>query len=96
MATWGQHKLLNGILIPQFLEEIGMEVTKDNADAVKGMFKKYLDVHSTSFLSEKDMWKFIQAFYMLAAREFSVELTQEQARMTMEELLHQTNTDYEL
>ena len=95
MATWSQHKILNGVLIPQFLDAVRIGATKENVLAVKKMFKQYLDVASTSLLSERDMWKFIQAFQMLSAREFGVELPENFAEKTMEELLNHTTNGYE-
>lgn len=95
MAEWNQFKLLHGILLPQFLSAVGLEVTNENALAVKIIFKDYLDVASTASLSEGDMWKFIQAFYMLSAREFGVELTEDFANLTMREALNQINYDYD-
>ena len=94
MSKVSQHRLLNGIIIPQFLEAMGIEPTKEMVLNVKEMFKKYLKVRSTAALSDRDMSRFIQAFLMLAAREFSVELTFDFAKKTMEQILTETNRSY--
>jgi hypothetical protein len=96
MATHSQHKLLNGILIPEFLAYFRIEATKDNVSATKEIFKRYLKVAHTSMLSDRSMQRFVEAFKMLAAREFGVEIPIRDAEKTMTELLNQTNEDYDL
>lgn len=96
MATASQHRFLNGILIPQFLEAMGIEVDKETVSAVRTMFKKYLRVGSTSALSPRQMSKFCEAFIMLAAREWGLEIPLQDAETTMTELLNQTTEDYDL
>lgn len=91
MATPSQHKLLNGIIIPQFLEGVEIEVTKEAVLETKEIFKRYLRVHSTASLSDRDMSHFINAFVMLAAREWGIELTEDFAEKTMRQILNETN-----
>ena len=95
MSRVNQHRLLNGIIIPQFLEAMGIDVTKENVLAAKEMFKRYLQVAHTSALSDEHMSAFIQAFLMLASREFGVELTYDFAEKTMRQILIEVNKDYD-
>jgi hypothetical protein len=94
MASWEQHKLLNGVIIPQFLDAMGVEATKEAVHETKEIFKRYLRVHSTASLSDRDMSHFINAFCMLAAREWGIELTEEFAEKTMTQILKETNYGY--
>ena len=87
MADYKQHRYLNGILIPQLLEALGIEVNKANRLEVKSMFKRYLKTYSTAALDDKTMSKFIEAFRMLCSRELGYELPFEDAEKSMTQLL---------
>jgi len=91
VATHGQHKLLNGILIPDFLLSLGIEVSKENVLATKEMFKRYLRVAHTSLLDDNNMQKFCGAFCMISAREFGREIPISEAEKTMTQLLKEYN-----
>ena len=91
MASVDQHKLLNGIIIPQFLDRLQIEVTPEAVLETKEIFKRYLQVRSTASLSDRDMASFIGAFLMLASREWGIELTEEFAEKTMRQILKETN-----
>jgi len=87
----GQFKLLHGILIPQFLSRLGITPTPEAVLETKEIFKRYLRVHSTASLSDRDMSYFINAFVMLAAREWGIELTEDFAAKTMVQILKEAN-----
>jgi len=87
VATHGQHKLLNGILIPDLMESLGIEYTKEKALIIKEAFKTYLDTASTSDLPERVMAIWTEAFKMLCSREFGVEVPLEDANKSMKQLL---------
>jgi hypothetical protein len=93
-ARVSQHRILNGIILPQFCEAVGIYPSKDNVEEVKKLFKRYLKVASTAALSDRDMSMFIQAVCMLSAREFGVELTFDFAKKTMIEILNEVNYDF--
>ena len=94
MATHGQHKLLMGILIPDFMRQFGIEVNKDSVLIVRQIFKDYLKVAHTSALDDRNMQKFCEAFKMLAAREFGVEVPLIDAEKTMTQLLKDYDHDF--
>ena len=96
MSTAAQHRLLNGVILPQFLDRLGIEATKENVASVKQIFKRYLRVGSTAALDTRSMKLFIEAVLMLAAREWGAELTFDFAEKSMREILTQTTRDYDL
>jgi len=71
--------------------QFGIPYTKENALAVKSIFKEYLKVASTAALSDSVFSSFSQAFAMLAAREFGIEVPLNEASKSMEELLKDYN-----
>lgn len=93
-ASANQHRLLNGVIIPQFLDRLGIEATPEAVLETKEIFKRYLKVRSTASLSDRDMASFIGAFMMLSAREMGIELTEEFAEKTMIQILKETNHGY--
>lgn len=70
MANAGQHRFLNGILIPKFCERVGVEPTQENVLQIKQMFKRYLHVASTSRLTDTEFSLFVRQVLMLIAREY--------------------------
>ena len=91
MASTAQHRLLNGILIPDLMRALDIPPSKSNALRVKGAIKTYLRVPSTSALDQETFSIFCQAFIMLAAREFGVEIPLERAAQSMRQLLSDYN-----
>jgi hypothetical protein len=91
MATVAQHKLLNGVLIPDLMRGLDIPYSKSNALKVKGAIKTYLRVPSTSALDQETFAIFIQAFIMIAAREFGVEIPLSNAEQSMRQLLKDYN-----
>lgn len=87
----GQFKLLHGILIPQFLDRLEIEATPEAVLETKEIFKRYLRVSSTASLSDQNMAYFINAFVMLSAREWGIELTEDFAAKTMRQILTEAN-----
>lgn len=93
-ATHSQHKYVHGYLLPDFMEALGIESTKENVLAVKEIFKKYLKVGSTAALSDGDFSKFASAVSMLAAREFGVEIPKDFADKTMRDLFKEAEDGF--
>ena len=90
MTTHGQHKAVYKF-IPDFLEQMGIDPTKEAVYQTKEMFKRYLKVESTAALSNQRMGKFISALLMLFSREFGKEVPSDLARQSMEQLLKDYN-----
>jgi len=87
VANVKQHRLLHGVIIPQFLTAMSIDVTKESIDIIKIMFKKHLDVESLSALSDAKYSTFISAVIMLMSREYGVEFPLEEAEQDMKTVI---------
>ena len=91
MASHLQFRILHGVLIPDFLRQIGVEPTEEAVLETKEIFKRYLRVKSTAALSDAVMSQFISALCMLFSREFGIEVPLSEASKSMKELLKDYN-----
>jgi len=89
MAEVGQGRFFHGYILTDFMRAMDIPLTKENKDAVKEIFKKYLSCPSTSALDTKNYERFSSACAMLMAREFGIEVPESRAQTTMENLLKQ-------
>ena len=72
MASFQQHKHLNGVVIPMILSKMGIEVTKETVLGLKELFKKYLGVASTARLTDREFSLFTKKVMMISAREWGI------------------------
>ena len=94
-ASVSQHRKFHGIILKEFLEEAGIEPTKENIDTVKQMFKKYLRLASVSALDDSTYGRAISAVTMLISREFGIEVPHSFAEKTMTQILTEATRNYE-
>lgn len=94
MSSYPQHKLLHGILIPQFLESQGLRNTPKTRAAVKKAFKDMFEVDSTSSLSDEEYSTLISNIIHLVAEEFGVEIPFRDADQDMRGALKDVNNQY--
>ncbi len=83
----GQHRLLHGVIFPQFLTSMNIDISKESVGVVKAMFKKHLGVDSLSALSDAEYSTFISACIMLMAREYGVQFPKEEAELEMKQFI---------
>jgi len=82
-----QSRLLHGIIFKEFMQELGIEVNKDNMEVVKKMFKGHLSVEHTSSLNDKEYSIFIDSVLETMANGWGIELPKKQADTSMRDFL---------
>jgi len=82
-----QVRLLHGVIFKKFMEELGIEVNKENMGVVKKLFKRHLSVEHTSSLDDKEYSVFIDSVLETMANGWGVELPGRQADTSMADFL---------
>lgn len=90
----GQHRLLHGVILPQFLEHLGIEPTRNNVEVVKILIKAHHRIPYVRELNDKKYAEFITDVLSLLAEQWGFEMEHEKDR-DMSEVLKDVNDKYD-